>query len=794
MRTAVLAIGVLLAAGVFLLASGTGSSDADPSVLDSGSCGDDLTWTIFDNGHLVIEGSGDMKNFANNEVRWGGFTVRSATLPDGLTSIGDRAFRYCMALKEVSIPDGVTRIGESAFGDCASLTAINLPDSLTSMGMFAFNGCYSLRTLEIPASLNMLESTALLYCDGLRDITLRCNSVNYSTFSTLPLLETVTVGEEVAELKDPMEGSTGLVRVDVEEGNANYCSVDGVLFSKDMKTLIRYPPARAGSSYTVPDGVTHIDRRAFWYSANLKEIIFPDSLGNIGDFAFKGCTSLESVDPPEGTYTGMGVFSGCSSLKTYHLGEDTHYYQQDLDGCTALTSITVDPDNYAYTSVDGILFSKDLKTLYRYPAGRSAASYTIPDSVTKVWDYAFADCDLTSVVIPDSVTAIGSCSFYGCTSLVTVAIPDSVTALDTYAFCGCTSLTSFTLGSGVNDIPSGLVQDCSSLKTFHFTANIADISPLDTRGCSSMETVTVDPANPNYCSLDGVVFTKDLKRLIIYPEGKKDSGYDVPDSVTSIASAFGSNPYLRTVDIPSSVTNIGDYTLEACSALQAINVDADNPNYRSADGVLFSKDLTRLVCYPSGRTAGTFELPAEVTDFHVPSYGSGHHLRSITVAEGNTVYRSDGTALYADGGKTLVFCPSAVTSFTIPADVTFIDMHAFSNGDLRDLTFPSGCTVYLKLEAVCDCIHLRTLTVEEGAALGLYNHALENETGTECDVLVHLPKDLMFPSYAHPGYTFVYADDPPAETPVLVWVAVAIVVAAVLGAAAYFMIVRKGSA
>jgi hypothetical protein len=137
--------------------------------------------------------------------------------------------------------------------------------------------------------------------------------------------------------------------------------------------------------------------------------------------------------------------------------------------CTSLTNIEVDEENTAYCSVDGVLFNKDQTSLTRYPEGKTAKSYTIPNSVKTIEYKAFYDCsNLTSVTIPDSVTIIGEDSFYGCTGLTSLTIPDSVTTIGNWAFDNCTGLTGVTIGSGVTYIGYKAFYGCSNLKSVAF--------------------------------------------------------------------------------------------------------------------------------------------------------------------------------------------------------------------------------------------------------------------------------------------------------------------------------------
>ena len=232
-------------------------------------------------------------------------------------------------------------------------------------------------------------------------------------------------------------------------------------------------------------------------------VTIPNGVTSIGDHVFSGRTDLTSVTIPDGvTKIGFGAFYGCAGL----------------------TDVQVGAGNQKFTSIGGVLFSKDKKTIVVYPGGKKGA-YTIPGGVTSIEWTAFGGCTgLTSVTIPSSVISIGQYALEGCTGLTSVTIPSSVTYIGDGAFSICTGL--------------------------------ADIQ--------------VSAGNPEFTSIDGVLFSKDQKTIKAYPGGKKGA-YTIPDNVTSIAgNAFESCEGLTGVTIPSSVTSIGDLAFQHCTGLTSV--------------------------------------------------------------------------------------------------------------------------------------------------------------------------------------------------------------------------------
>ena len=171
---------------------------------------------------------------------------------------------------------------------------------------------------------------------------------------------------------------------------------------------------------------------------------------SIGNYAFRDCTNLTSVTIPNSViWIGGLAFFACTNLTSVTIGNNlTLIGNQAFDYCSSLTSITVSENNQTYKDIDGNLYTKDGKTLTRYAPGKTAKTFTIPDSVTSIGQSAFSHCSsLSSVTIPDSVTVIGDSAFYYCRSLTSVIIPDSVTSIGSYAFAGISILDIYYTGT-----------------------------------------------------------------------------------------------------------------------------------------------------------------------------------------------------------------------------------------------------------------------------------------------------------------------------------------------------------
>ena len=439
------------------------------SIVDSGTCGTSLSWTLKSDGVLTISGSGAMADYTYDSP-WFDYneSVKTVKIESGVTTIGNYAFFGCSRMTSITLPSSLTSIGEYAFCSCESLTSVTLPSGLTSIGSLAFYYCESLTSITIPADVTAIEYGAFFGCSSLTAINVDSGNAVFSSDNgllynkaktellycpngktgsiTVPSGVTfignfafqgcggvtkVTIPASVTGISSAsFENCSSLTAISVKSGNTSYCSVDGVLYNKAKTELICCPAGKTGT-VTIPAGVTSIGDYGFYYCHGLTGVTIPAGVESIGYTAFYGCNSLTSVTLP-------------ASLTNIEYGAFLR--------CTSLTAINVDSGNTVFSSANGILYNKDKTRLISCPAGKTG-TVTVPAGVTIIASHGFESCSgLTKVTLPESVTTIGDYAFYYCDNLTSMTLPAGVESIESYAFYYCDNLTSITIPSSVTAV------------------------------------------------------------------------------------------------------------------------------------------------------------------------------------------------------------------------------------------------------------------------------------------------------------------------------------------------------
>lgn len=467
---------------------------------------------------------------------------------------------------------------------------------------------------------------------------------------------------------------TGLSAIEVAAENETFSTLNGVLFTKDMSKLLLYPYAKPDASYIIPEGVSSITDGAFTGCTALKEITFSSAIIEITADGFKACRNISKLNIPETAVSiDTAALAKVMNIAEYNVAEN----------------------NNNYSSADGVLFNKDATVLICYPAGKTNASYSIPDSVSTISENAFAGASLATVNVPDSVTEIGSGAFSNMTSLATAILGSGVSNIGSNAFAGDSSLVSVIIGSA-ETIGDNAFLNCKSLKSVSIPANTTDIAATAFDGCAALTDINASSASTVFSSIDGVLFDKNGETLIKYPYARTAEEYTVPDSVVTLAdSSFKNCANLASVTLGASFSSFEGRVFAGCTALSDINVSDDNENYSSVNGVLYSKDGTELVKYPCGRESGEFEIPAGMTSFGSGAFADGAAITAFTVPEENTAFTAINGVVFSKDEASLIKYPMAAEAdfYIVAENVASVAENAFAGvAKLEGIEFASGET------------------------------------------------------------------------------------------------------
>lgn len=574
MKRRILSILLALALLCPLLLQAIPSSSAESTY--KAACGDDLYWQLSDEGVLHIEGFGPMADYDTAaEVPWAAQAadIEQIVFEGAITRIGANAFSGCTALTELTLPASVTSIGDSALYGCTALAELTLPAALTDIGARAFYNCGMLDRIAVSG---VASGEKITLPDALCRIgaSAMVGTLYYDTSANWKL------GLLYADKW--LVGSTADV-IDAEIIAGTVGVADGALTGSPSLTTLKLPSSLLFFGQKALTGTALFDAKPNWdfgllyigkwliaVNAEAEKANLRSNTVGVADGACDGCAELSVLTLPTGLRRiGIAAFRGCAALETVVLPDTVEYLGDEaFSGCTSLTDATL------------------------------AGSFTVLGRA------AFKDCaSLGSMTIPDGFTAIGDEAFSGCAAMTAVTIPDSVTSIGALAFFECAALSALpAVSEYVESIGYGAFA-----------------------GCRSLSAIEVDANNPYYLSsAEGILFGKDMLRLLQYPCGRALNSYAVPESVAVVAPyafygcagpftvafaentreigrfAFYRSALAGTQEIPKNVMRIGEGAFAACESLVGFEVSPFNNWYASdREGVLFTQDRAVLVQVPA---------------------------------------------------------------------------------------------------------------------------------------------------------------------------------------------------
>ena len=435
------------------------------------------------------------------------------------------AFTECGALTKIVIPESVTKISEATFRDCSRLYDVTLPNTITDIGARAFNGC-AITQIDLPASLTSIGDFAF-----------------------------------------------------------SGCPFESIGFPSSLKTIANNAFSNAKfKELFIPSSVIKIGAWAFENCTSLTKVKIDNAPVELGE-AFQGCTSLTEVDLGNAV-TSMpggdaGCFRNCTSLTTIKLPNTIKVLgRRAFEGCTKLENVTL-PN--ALTNIEDCAFYGCIRL----------KSLSLPNTLQTIGDLVFDNCSLLqSITLPLSMKSIGREAFRNCTSLTNVLIPEHVTSLGSYAFSGCSGLESVVFDNSVLEVQANTFCDCTNLRNVEL-GKVTSILWEAFRNCTNLESIvipnsveTLGHAFDKCSSLKSVVIGTGLKTILngensqgLFSNCTKLSSVVIKSQILSSIGqrSFFNCRSLKKIELPASVTSIGETVFEGCSVLSHIYMNAATP-------------------------------------------------------------------------------------------------------------------------------------------------------------------------------------------------------------------------
>ena len=719
-----------------------------------------------------------------NNAFSGCVSLKNVTISEGVKSIWYYAFRNCSGLENVIIPQSVTSIGGSAFSGCTSLTNVTIPSSVTSIGDFTFSGCTSLTNVTIPSSVTSIGDSAFSGCNNLTNVTIPDDVTSIGAYAfdgcDESLYDTTTIiGAKL--LNGWVVGNTN------PSGHLSLLGVRGL-------GARAFYGCNGITSVTIGLGVRYIGHDSFFGCSSLTSVTIPDSIVSIGSNAFSDCNELDRVyifdlakwcdilfdnEAANPLYNAQNIYLNGEKMTTLIIPDSvTNIRNRVFCGCSSLENIVI---GNGITRIGHNAFS----------GCNGLKSVAIGNGVTSIGDNVFSDCnELTNVVIASGFKSIGAYMFSGCSSLTSVTLPDSVTSIGGAAFRNCSGLKSVTIGNGVTSISASIFAGCSSLmsltlpfvgskrgntgtsdslfgyifgtssyndgvstkqyysssssSTYYIPASLRSVVITEETslgfgafdGCSGVTTLSIPDsvrsigtyAFRNCSGLRNVIIPQCVcssKMSSVFPAAYQSiTNIIVHDSVQNIASAaFSECTSLTSATIPNSVTSIGGSAFSGCSSLISLTlpfIGARRGNTGTSDslfGYIFGSSSynggVRTSQDYSASSYSTYYIPATlttvvITDETVLGYGAFcdcGNLKNVVIPDGVT---SIGDYMFYGCSKLLsVTIPYSIksigasafricyglTSVALPNGMTSIGDHVFAGcSGLKSMTIPDSIT------------------------------------------------------------------------------------------------------
>ena len=489
----------------------------------------------------------------------------------------------------LSIPSAINghtvkQIDTGALSDNRIITSVTIPNGVTTIGFSAFNGCIKLEKIKFSSNLDTV-------CE---------NAFNNTKWFNNQSNGLVYVEKVAYKYKGDMPRNTKITlksdTVSISESAFKDCAnLTAILIPSSVKHIDKYAfyNCQGLTKLNFNDGIERIENDAFGSCEKLTSVNFSETLKSIGAFAFVECKKLSEITIPQSvTSVGEYAFSGCENLASVTVSDDLPY----------VGGRAFEKTKWLNSQPDGVVYIG--KSAYGYKGDMPKnTELSLKSGITNISGYAFyEEKNLTSVKIPETVNRIGNWAFLDCEGLKNVNIPDGVKRIESWTFSNCSSLTNITVPDSVTVLDGLAFSYCTNLKNIELSKNLTEIGMGALSHCTSLETI------------------------------------DIPDSMIIMDNiAMAGCSELKSVNIGSNLKTVGGQVFAGCTSLEKVNVNLNNKNYTSENGIWYDKNKTKIILYPYNKKDSAYTTPTslkELCNGYVGSYGTlldNSNLKTVTI-------------------------------------------------------------------------------------------------------------------------------------------------------------------
>lgn len=510
--------------------------------------------------------------------------LEKVTLPNSLEKIEAEAFKGCTSLIRIDLPETLVEIGADSFKGCKSLSEIGFPDRLAKIGDYAFHRCHSLKAAVLPDSVEQLGKCAFLYCDSLETVSIGgIKRIERQTFANCTSLREIRLNEslETDNLGDDIfTGCVNIKKINLTNGKnfefENLAAIIGtdanpiaqavagsVYQTMKLENGVLYKLAVNLKSFSIPEGITRIEKSCFYNKKGITRIVLPKSLCEIKANAFGNCINLEEiVFQNDCVEIDNKTFKGCNNLERVILGGDVYYPKQCLsDGNLPALVRKIGEQVLSDFYISG-------KILMAYRGNEERVC--VPDSICVIGESCFENNNaIGRVVLPDSVREIRENAFRGCASMQTIELSKELEVIERGAFENCKKLIRIALPQNVNWLGESAFKRCFKLNSFSVNDSLGGIGDMAFYGCTSLKSLEIPPQTIINGSL--TFFNSGL-------DGSPEAAE--PPQNEHIENGISSYEFCKNNEIASvNITDqcyIGRYAFSACPNLGEVVID--NPD------------------------------------------------------------------------------------------------------------------------------------------------------------------------------------------------------------------------